>query len=279
MRKLVTSIINIVLLLVTSLVLVLSLFAWYVSNREVSANGIEGRVKDPDNIVDTVTIYSFKKVNGTSDSTHYVVDNVVSTANPGQQAQMTYAKGLTTSNAISLKLMVIDFVGPVHLTNFIADTQVQKFIGYDNQAHPGWITESTGLSLSSVIKYSHKIDGITIPNNATTDSIITFSSDPTVDITSTNPLARNYKNFTYDNELGGTGNIINKYVQFFDSPIMGINAEEGISKLYILLDFYDDAFDSIFNNQIGNSVMDDATEITFAVDFRFIVIGRLVGGN
>lgn len=275
MRKLVTSIINIVLLLVTSLVLVLSLFAWYVSNREVSANGIEGRVKDPDQIVDTVTIYSFKKVNGTSDSTHYVVDNVVSTADPTQRATMTYSKGLTTSNAISLKLMVIDFVGPVHLTNFIADTQVTKFIGFDNQEHLGWITTSTGLSLSSVIKFTHKIDGITIPNNATTNSVITFNSDPTIDPSDN----RTYKNFTYDNEFGGTGNIINKYVQFFDSPIMGINAEEGISRLYVLLDFYDDAFDSIFNNQIGNDVMDSANSITFTEDFRFIIIGRLVGDN
>ena len=254
----------------------MTIVAWYVSNREVSANGIEGRVKDPDQIVDTVTLYSFKKVNNVSDSTHYVVDNVVSTADPTQRATMTYSKGLTTSDAISLKLMVIDFVGPVHLTNFIADTQVSKFIGFENDnRHPGWIQTTTGLSLSSVIKYSHKIDGITIPDNATTNSVITFNSDPTVDPSNN----RVYKNFTYDNEFGGTGNIINKYVQFFDSPIMGINAEEGITRLYVLLDFYDDAFDSIFNNQIGNDVMDSANSITFTEDFRFIIIGRLVGDN
>ena len=266
MRKLITSIINIVLLLVTSLVLVLSLFAWYVSNREVSASGISARVKDPELIVDEVKIYSFES----KDNLTYVVSQIISSkdATPGT-AQMTYSKGLINSNAISLKLMEVTFKDDVNLTNFIADSWATKFIGFDNNTNPGWISNASNLSLSSVIQFKTFTTGVTIPANITQKTGDTVTDNNKITFGSSELITDNYDTFTYNNEFGENGDIINKYVQLTDTLT-------GIDKLYVLLDFNDVSFDKIFNNQIGNPEMETATEFTFDVDFRFIVIGRLV---
>ena len=50
---------NLITLTLTSFLLILTMYSWYVSNKEVSASGISARISDPEKIVEEVIIYSF----------------------------------------------------------------------------------------------------------------------------------------------------------------------------------------------------------------------------
>ena len=260
MRKLVTSIINIVLLLVTSLVLVLSLFAWYVSNREVSANGISASVLERDPLVETAKIYSFKSsVENQNSTTTYTIEHVYNAYS--EEVVMEYNPNFDNTTP-GLKLLELNFRAAVDIQQLYANSRASYFIGYPNSTNPGYIISGVNLSLSSLMNFG-KLDA----NNVTVSG---QNEDDTVIMpTNINKTMFDY-NFATDNSIVST-----------NAPLIN-QTLTNITKLYIVLDYEEERVNRLFSNNIGNIVMDTILysddpniKLTFGLDYNFMLIGEV----
>ena len=171
---------NLITLTLTSFLLILTMYSWYVSNREVSASGISARISDPEKIVEEVIIYSFNKPTGDVYGINRIYDYE-------DTVEMRYDPNMDIlgEGKPTMKLIEIRFVSPaVNLSNLNATTNATKFIGYNNQTNPGYITSDDltyGLSLSSVIKFkildNVSFDNQNNPTTATFSNISTYTYD------------------------------------------------------------------------------------------------------
>ena len=229
-----------------------------MSNREVKATGISARTVEQTPIVKRITIYSFKSrtnnVFTIDDDPEMDGDQFVMGYNPNYELDSTVKP--------SLKLMEIEFVDAgVDLTNLYISTSATKFIGYGNENN--WPTAeqiSNGLSISSVIKYK-----VLLTNQVSIDNAVT-------EVTFTGYDSYEYDKYTFDNS---TGAIQNSYNDILPSN------QSGIHKIYILLDFEEDALEKLFSLNINNPAMetilyDDTKTLTFICDFKFLLIGKEV---
>jgi len=249
---------NLITLTLTSFLLILTMYSWYVSNREVSASGISARISDPEKIVEEVIIYSFNKPTGDV----YGIDHIYDYEDT---VEMRYDPNMDIlgEGKPTMKLIEIRFVSPaVNLSNLNATTNATKFIGYNNQTNPGYITSDDltyGLSLSSVIKFkildNVSFDNQNNPTTATFSDISTYT----------------YDSFE-DEDLNGT--LDKTYFNMLDYARFGIN------KIFVLMDFDDDSIDRLFSNNIGNEVMDNklnsGDSLNYNFDFKFMIIGKKV---
>lgn len=248
---------NIISLSLTLLLLVLTMFSWYVSNREVKASGISASTVVPTPIVKNVNIYAFKSRNNNV----FTVDGKPEKI--GEQFVMRYDPNdqLDSSVKPSLKLFEIEFVdNGVDLYNLYISTSATKYIGYGNEHN--WVTADNinyGLSLSCVIKYKVLLSNQVTFNDKKTQATFNGYND------------YEYDNYTYDS----TGAIENGYNDILPSN------QNGINTIYILVDFDEDSVENLFSLNVANPVMesilyDDTKTLTFICDFKFLLIGEEV---
>lgn len=246
MSRKINLILSLISLFVTSFVLIFVMFAWYVTNSKATVNGINGRIMDKIDIVDDYEIYAFSAVtknnNGTSTYTLEELDEF--------RYDPDFDK---TPSAILIK---INFIDPaVNLTKFEIEDSSSYFPGYSATKTSGWIDSNSNLSLSSVIKFSLLSNvsfsgGTPNPNGGT----VTFN-DPT------------YSRFQF-NETSG---LITSRSQSL------INGEQSnITNMYIIVDFDEEAFEKLCSNNIGNSVFEDVSELSYNTDFKFQIAGSVV---
>ena len=254
---------NLITLTLTSFLLILTIYSWYVSNREVSANGISGHTVEPTPIVQNVIIHNFSAKNNnvytldehpTMDETKFVMEY-----NPNSALDPTIKP--------SLKLFELQLISTgVDLNQINIQTTISKFIGYGNDHN--WVSQAeinSGLSLSSVLKfkvlYTNQVEFI---ENNTKIRFNNFGTET-------------FDNYTYDEYVfnDSNGSIDSNYKKLLKEN------QTNITKIYILVDFDDDYIDRLFSLNIGNKIMedvlyDDEKDLTFKCDFKFIVIGKEV---
>ena len=258
-------ILNLITLTITSVLLIVTIFSWYVSNKEVTASGITGKTVAYSPLVKSVNIYSFSKREGnvfTIDGEPELDDNgIVMAYNPNYE--------LDTTIKPSLKLIELELLdGGVDLEQIKISTSITHFIGYNHSNH--WVTDAdvlSGLSLSSVIKFLALDSSEVVFNN---------DNDNNKKITFTNYNSYNYNSYTFDDSATeNVGKIDDKNINLLNEK------KRGITKIYILVDFNDEYIDKLFSANIGNSAMDrvlynDSLKLIFIKDFVFYVSGSEV---
>ena len=237
---------SIISLVVTSLVLVMLVFGWYVTNDKATVSGINGSIMEKIDIVKSYEIYGFSKEtkNNNGTVTYDLEEFVEFRYNPDFDK---------TPSAILIK---IDFISPaVDLKKFAIEDYSSYFPGYSSSSTTGWITSSSGLSLSSVIKFALL-------------SNVSFSGgEPDVDggtVTFNNPT---YNSFSFNDN---TGLITNKS---YDLINVAVN---NITNMYVIIDFDSEAFEKLCSNNIGNTVFESVGELSYTTDFKFQIEGSVV---
>lgn len=239
-------ILSIISLVVTSFVLVFVIFAWYVTNDKATVSGIKGSIMEKIDIVEDYEIFAFSDVtknnNGT---TTYTLEEF---------EEFRYDPDFDkTPSAILVK---INFINPaVDLKKFTIEDHSSYFPGYSASSTTGWITNASGLSLASVIKFSLLSDvsfsGGT-PN--TNGGTVTFN----------NP---SFNKFTFNED---TGLISNRSFNLINS------VQNNITNMYVLIDFDSDSFEKLCSNNIGNTVFENVNELSYTTDFKFQLEGSVV---
>lgn len=237
---------SIISLVVTSLVLVMLVFGWYVTNDKATVSGINGSIMEKIDIVKSYEIYGFSKETKNNNGTvTYDLEEFV---------EFRYNPDFDKSpSAILIK---IDFISPaVDLKKFAIEDYSSYFPGYSSSSTTGWITSSSGLSLSSVIKFALL-------------SNVSFSGgEPDVDggtVTFNNPT---YNSFSFNDN---TGLITNKS---YDLINVAVN---NITNMYVIIDFDSEAFEKLCSNNIGNTVFESVGELSYTTDFKFQIEGSVV---
>jgi len=252
-------ILNSITLVVTSFLLVIIVLAWYVSNKEVRATGLVAGSEANKELVKNVVIYSFDK---REENDVFVIDQTI--VEEGQKIVMGYNPNgaLDSSYKPSMKLIEINFIDEgVNLYELSPYTRVQKFIGFNNTDNPGYVTEEeikNGLSFSSVVKFK-LFDNVAFSNDHLS---ITFSG---------------FDSYTWEgfNDTNQDGNLDRSRFNLLDSSRLNIY------KIYVLIEFNDEYMERIFTNNLGNKDMDDVLyddtkQLTFNLDFKFLISGEEV---
>lgn len=259
-RKLVFNIISLAL---TTFLLIITVYSWYVSNREVTATGISGHTVEPTPIVTSVRIIPFSTRSGNTftidtepemDETRFKM-----VYNPSGELDPTYRP--------SLKLFELNLISTgVNMEQINVQTTVSRFIGYGNSNN--YVTQqdlNDGLSMSCVLKYK-----VLYASN------ISFVENNTK-VTFNNFNTETYDNYTYDKFVfdDNNGNINAQYIKLLKAP------QSNITKIYILVDFDETAINRLFSLNVGNTAMDavlydEDARLKFNCDFKFMVIGEEV---
>jgi len=237
---------SIISLFVTSLVLVMLVFGWYVTNDKATVSGINGSIMEKIDIVKSYEIYGFSKEtkNNNGTVTYDLEEFVEFRYNPDFNK---------TPSAILIK---IDFISPaVDLKKFAIEDYSDYFPGYTSTSTTGWITSSSELSLSGVIKFALL-------------SNVSFSGgEPDVDegtVTFNNPT---YNSFSFNDN---TGLITNKSYDLINAAV------NNITNMYVIIDFDSEAFEKLCSNNIGNTVFESVGELSYTTDFKFKIEGSVV---
>ena len=245
MRKihLISSIIS---LFVTSLVLVMLVFGWYITNDKATVSGINGSIMEKLDIVKSYEIYGFSKETKNNNGTV--------TYDLEEFDEFRYDPDFDkTPSAILIK---IDFISPaVDLKKFAIEDYSSYFPGYSSSSTTGWITSSSGLSLSSVIKFALL-------------SNVSFSGgEPDVDggtVTFNNPT---YNSFSFNDN---TGLITSRSHALISGDV------NNVTNMYVIIDFDSEAFEKLCSNNIGNTVFESVSELSYTTDFKFQIEGSVV---
>lgn len=245
MKKYTNLILSTISLVVTTALLIVVLFAWYITNQQATAVGIEASIVARSNIVESVNVYSFSNV---------TTSNTTSTYTICAPKDMKYNPDFDKSP--TAKLIEINFVSPsVNLTKLSSNSSSKYFPGFSDSSTSGYITDSENLSLSSVVKYT-VVQNVSFSSGATTSSGTVSFTTPS-----------SYLNYSYNDS---TGVISNPVVDLIDSSLYSITS------IYILLDFNQEAFDKLFSNNIGNVIIDEADQLEYNRDFKFQILGSVV---
>ena len=234
---------NIVTLVATSFMLIITLFAWFTENREVKATGITGRVEDYQSIIEEINIYYATKVT----DTQYTKGELVAEGDEMIYDQFPEVYDPSTHGGISYstppRLIEIVLKAGKQLTMLEMETETNYFPGTDNTTNPGYVekddlTGNINIALSPFLKFNQAtLNGTTI----TVNSLTGYEYNETSGLIVSN-----------------TKHLITQAV----SP-----------KVYLLLDFDDEKFDLLYSNNIGNNVIDEVDQINHFTDFKFLVSG------
>ena len=190
--KKINLIFSIISLTVTTLLLTVLLYAWYITNQTATATGIEASIVQRSNIVDEVNVYSFSNLTTNGSTSTYTI-----CAPKDMKYNPDFDKSPTA------KLIEIKFVSPsVNLTHLSANSESRYFPGFSSTNTSGYISDSTDLSLSSVVKFTI-VSNVTFSNGATTTS-------GTVSLTT----PASYMNYSYNES---TGTILNPSINLINS--------------------------------------------------------------
>lgn len=236
-------ILNGITLLVTSFLLVLTILAWYTSNREVNANGIIGSTGTQEPIVEEVNIYYATKVNDTT----YTKGDLVSTGDQMIYDQFPEVYDPNAHDSIiyheppRLVELVLKQGKQVTSLDLVSETSI--FPGMDNTTNPGYVlkddlTDGVNIALSPFLKFGKA----TLNENT-----ITISS---------------FSGIQYNETTGVSSQTTLRIINESISP-----------RVYILFDFDDEKFNWLYSNNIGNNVIDTADQINHFLDFKLLIIG------
>ena len=237
---------SIISLFVTSLVLVMLVFGWYVTNDKATVSGINGSIMEKNDIVVSHEIYGFSEVVQNSGGTiTYELEDF---------DEFRYDPDFDKSpTAILIK---VNFVSPaVNLKKFTIEDYSSYFPGYSSSSTTGWITSSSGLSLSSVIKFA-LLSNVSFSGGTpnTSGGTVTFNT-PT------------YSSFSFNDN---TGLITSRSHALISGDV------NNVTNMYVIIDFDSESFEKLCSNNIGNTVFESVGELSYTTDFKFQIEGSVV---
>ena len=236
---------SIISLFVTSLVLVMLVFGWYVTNENATVSGANGTIIDKSDIVDSYKVYSFSSVTTNNGTSTYTLTN---------DKEFRYNPDFDKSP--TAKVVEIIFKSPAaNVSRLCIDTVNRYFPGYSSTSTTGYIPSADGVSLSSVIKFT------LLSNVSFSDGHTQTSGTMSCDTPSS------FSNFNYDDS---TGLISSNSISLITGTV------SNVTSLYIIIDFDDEIFEKLYSNNIGNSVVDNVDELTYTTDFKFELSGSVV---
>ena len=243
MKKL-NVILSIISLVVTSFVMIVILYAWYVTNQTVSAKGISGSVIEKNELVEEVKVYQFSSVTTSEGVSTYTITT---------PKQFKYNPDFNSTP--TARLVEIVFKSPaVNIDYFKIESNAGGFPGYNNSSKKWYIESATGVSLSAVVKFKFfYANEVTFSNDHTDTSGTVQFTTPT------------YSKFAYNES---TGVITTSSIECITSQTTNIQ------KLYVLIDFDAESFEYLYSNNIGNEVVDE--DLEYDTDFKFKFTGSVV---
>lgn len=187
-----------------------------------------------DNLIQDVTYYTVKD--------KVVSDNVSYTIDKSSSSVLDLKEFNIIDNTITDYLIRIRLNSLCDISYITAKTNTKYFLGFDNIDNPGYIKSSSNLNLSSVVKFSYVSASIS-------NDIITCDSF-------------SYRNFSFTN-----GKIDDFSVELIDNSIEA-------NELWIVVDYNVDNLDLFYSNNIGNSIFENASRISYNFDFVFQIGGK-----
>lgn len=234
---------SIISMILTSVLLVFVVLAWYVTNKEATASGINGMIADLSELVDSVDYYLIdgKQVSGTS-----------TTFTIGQKVQPTQNKP------------TID-MGPYDAMDAISTPQCLMAIRLNSDA---------SVSKIHIDATADREETTDAPRLTLTGNALSFVIAMYIPTT----VSEANKTLTVD-----TTKMLSFAVENTNSDRIDYDFLNNISlgditpmnnTVYILFDYNTDAIEYIYSENIGNSVLDsDEQNIEYNCDFRFWVKG------
>ena len=246
--KKVNTALSIISLFVTSFVLIVVIFAWYVSNSTATVSGITGIVKSREDIVDEVNVYNFSSKNTNNGNDTLTIDRYTGDGQSGDVTMKEYEQydiyGIPTEYLIEIK-----FTAASNITRLDILTSANYFAGFPGT---GYISSATGISLTSVMKFT-LLDEVSFINNRTK---VVYET----------PSANSFNSFIFNENSKA---VVNKTLNVTTN-------KSNISSMYILLDYNDSYINDIYTNNIGNTVVDNVDQLSFRNDFNFMLYGNVV---
>ena len=231
-------ILNMITLVLTSFLLILTVMAWYTTNKTVRATGISGKVQDFESVIEEINIYYATKNNDgtytkdakvTDTNDKMIYDQFSEVYEPSDHGNVQYKY---PARLVELVIKDGKQVNQLKMT-----TSTSNFPGTNNTDNPGYITSSENVPISPFLKFCI----VSVSNN-----------------TITSPSFIGY-------EYNVSGAITNSEIQLISTP--------ATTRIYILFDFDEEKFNLLYSNNIGNSVIDDNNQINHSLDFKMLVFG------
>ena len=251
MKKL-NVILSIISLVVTSFVMIVILYAWYVTNQTVSAKGISGSVIEKTELVEEVKVYQFSSVTTSEGTSTYTITNPI---DPETEEPKKFKYNPDFNSSPTARLFEIVYKSPaVNIDYFKIESNAGGFPGYNNSSKKWYIESATGISLSGVVKFKFFYE-----------NEVTFSEGHTIASGTVQFTTPTYSKFAYNES---TGIITTSSIECITSQATNIH------KLYVLIDFDTESFEKLYSNNIGNSVVDE--DLEYDTDFKFKFTGSVV---
>ena len=244
--KKVNTALSIISLFVTSFVLIVVIFAWYVSNSTATVSGITGIVKGREDIVDEVIVYNFSKKTTTNGYDTLTIDRYTGDGQSGDVTMKEYEQ-YSLDQVPTEYLIQIKFTAAADITRLDIRTSSSYFAGYPGT---GYVGSATNINLSSVMRFTY-LENVTV-NNGT----ITYGT----------PSNNSFTSFTFNDNTKATDNKV--------LPV--VTNKNGISSIFVLLDYNESYINDLFTYNIGNVIVDMADQLAFKNDFDFMLYGNVV---
>lgn len=245
MRK-INTILSIISLFVTSFVLIVIIFAWYVSNSTATVRGATGLVKDRSQIVDEVVVYNFSKKEPSGSNDVLTIDRYTGDGQSGDVTMKEYEQ-YNLDHVPTEYLIEIKFNSASNISQFDIRSHSSYFAGYPGN---GYIVNANTISLTSVMKFK-VLDNVTFNNGQ-----VTYAT----------PAANSFTSFSFNASTKAMTN----------TTINIASDKNNISSLYVLLDYNEEYINDLYTNNIGNSVVEDVDYLSFINDFDFMLFGSVV---
>ena len=281
---------NLITLALTTGLLVMITVAWYAVNKTASVTDGTGSVADIEKVLDTAEYYNFQSANGTTYTVkHYVkhafgdnedrtqiryyANNGTQIANPdttGNQGydgefkmnEFDYLKQDISKYLIKLTLKPGKSLGSLQFLS-----TASYFIGFSNGSGDGSVTNVSGLSMSSVIKFGQLTTAPTIGN---LHSTVTITNEPSDDLNAPN----HYEHFDYTHdgfEYTGAITTTKKTIVGGMTPA----TENDRVVIYLLIDYNVEALNAFYGYNLSTSsrwTNPAAPEFT-SLDFKIFLLG------
>lgn len=286
MKKL-NTILSFISLSVTSFLLVLLVFAWYTTNKSANVRKSIGMVSDVEDIVESIEYFNFKSVSGNQytvrqyvKDTHGVnsditqiryyynealnegagqeVPNPATVANPdGYDGKFVMNEFDYLKQGFSKYLIKVTLKEDKIVSDLSFISTAEYFIGYTNDsASDGSVTDVSGLSMSSVVKFGVLTSTPTISSDFRT---VTFEDDAT------------YSHFEYTNNSNEYTGAISASSQTIAQNLVPASGTK--LSIYILIDYNLDALNAFYGNNLSTSSDWETSPKFTELDFRIFIIG------
>ena len=282
---------NLITLALTTGLLVMITVAWYAVNKTASVTDGTGSVADIEKILDTAEYYNFQSVSNNvytvkqyvkhafgdnEDRTQirYYENNGTQIASPDTSGNQGYDGNFKMNEFDYLKQDVSKYLIKLTLKpgkslgslQFLSTASY--FIGFSNGSGDGSVTNVSGLSMSSVIKFGQLTTAPTIGN---LHSTVTITNEPSDDIN----VPNHYEHFDYTNNDGfeyhGAITTTKKTIVGGMTPA----TENDSVVIYLLIDYNVDALNAFYGYNLSTSSRwsnPSAPQFT-SLDFKIFLLG------